>query len=263
MSERAILHIDMNNFYASVECMLNPNLKEYPIAVCGSQEERHGIVLAKNYKAKAFGVSTGEAIWQAKQKCPNLVTVPPHYEQYMRFSKLAREIYGRYCQFDPNEHIEGMRTGQQIILDERLSEPARLGERNFTIAHECGHDLINWQDPDYIPHQIINYRIRSHHKKLKTENDFKEWQANVVASCLLLRPNLVGWTLYTFAKKEKITVYDTNILFRADRTILRMMAQYLGVSQECLFYRLDRLKMLEHKPLSEYDPVMDALLFWR
>ena len=96
MSERAILHIDMNNFYASVECMLNPDLKKYPIAVCGSQEERHGIVLAKNYKAKAFGVSTGEAIWQAKQKCPNLVTVPPHYEQYMRFSKLAREIYGRY-----------------------------------------------------------------------------------------------------------------------------------------------------------------------
>ena len=69
--------------------------------------------------------------------------------------------------------------------------------------------------------------------------------------------------MYTFAKKEKITVYDTNILFRADRTILRMMAQYLGVSQEYLFYRLDRLKMLEHKPLSEYDSVMDALLFWR
>lgn len=96
MTERAILHIDMNNFYASVECMLNPELKPYPIAVCGDQEERHGIVLAKNYKAKAFGVSTGEAIWQAKQKCPNLIVVPPHYEQYMKFSKLAREIYGRY-----------------------------------------------------------------------------------------------------------------------------------------------------------------------
>ena len=81
MTERAILHIDMNNFYASVECMLNPVLKSYPIAVCGDQEERHGIVLAKNYKAKAFGVATGEAIWQAKQKCPNLVIVPPHYEQ--------------------------------------------------------------------------------------------------------------------------------------------------------------------------------------
>ena len=72
MTERAILHIDMNNFYASVECMLNPDLKPFPIAVCGSQEERHGIVLAKNYAAKAKGVSTGEAIWQAKQKCPKV-----------------------------------------------------------------------------------------------------------------------------------------------------------------------------------------------
>ena len=96
MSEKAILHIDMNNFYASVECMLNPELKSFPIAVCGSQEERHGIVLAKNYAAKACGVSTGEAIWEAKQKCRNLVIIPPHYDQYMKYSKLAREIYGRY-----------------------------------------------------------------------------------------------------------------------------------------------------------------------
>ncbi len=93
---RVILHCDMNNFYASVECMLNPELKNKPVAVCGSVEERHGIVLAKNYGAKAFGVSTGEAIWQAKQKCRDLVIVEPHYEQYMKFSKLAREIYGRY-----------------------------------------------------------------------------------------------------------------------------------------------------------------------
>ena len=54
---RSILHCDMNNFYASVECMLDPALKKYPIAVCGSVEERHGIVLAKNYKAKAFDKS--------------------------------------------------------------------------------------------------------------------------------------------------------------------------------------------------------------
>ena len=60
--KRVILHCDMNNFYASVECMLNPELKNKPVAVCGSVEERHGIVLAKNYAAKAFGVSTGEAI---------------------------------------------------------------------------------------------------------------------------------------------------------------------------------------------------------
>lgn len=93
---RDILHCDMNNFYASVECMLNPKLRNKPIAVCGSVEERHGIVLAKNYPAKAFGVSTGEAIWQAKQKCKDLVVVNPHYEEYIKYSKYAREIYSRY-----------------------------------------------------------------------------------------------------------------------------------------------------------------------
>ena len=93
---RKILHSDMNNFYASVECMLNPSLKGYPVAVCGSVEERHGIVLAKNYPAKAYGVATGEAVWQAKEKCPDLIVVPPHYEEYIKYSKLAREIYQRY-----------------------------------------------------------------------------------------------------------------------------------------------------------------------
>ena len=93
---RSILHCDMNNFYASVECMLDPSLKQYPIAVCGSVEERHGIVLAENYKAKAFDVKTGDAVWQVKQKCKDLVIVPPHYEEYIKYSKLARSVYERY-----------------------------------------------------------------------------------------------------------------------------------------------------------------------
>lgn len=93
---RNILHCDMNNFYASVECMLDPSLKKYPVAVCGSVEERHGIVLAKNYKAKAFNVQTGDAVWQAKEKCKDLVIVPPHYEEYIKYSKLARNVYERY-----------------------------------------------------------------------------------------------------------------------------------------------------------------------
>ena len=93
---RNILHSDMNNFYASVECMLNPSLKGKPVAVCGSVEERHGIVLAKNYPAKAYGVQTGEAVWQAQQKCPDLVIVPLHFDEYIKYSKLAREVYSRY-----------------------------------------------------------------------------------------------------------------------------------------------------------------------
>lgn len=93
---RKILHSDMNNFYASVECMLNPSLKGEPVAVCGSVEERHGIVLAKNYPAKAFGVQTGDAVWQAKEKCRDIIIVPPHYDECIKYSKLAREVYNRY-----------------------------------------------------------------------------------------------------------------------------------------------------------------------
>ncbi len=86
----------MNNFYATVECMLDPSLKGKCIAVGGSVEQRNGIILAKNYEAKAYGVKTGEALWQARQKCPNLIVVPPNYDQYLKFSKLARSIYERY-----------------------------------------------------------------------------------------------------------------------------------------------------------------------
>ena len=94
--ERVILHIDMNNCYASIECKLNPDLKGKCVAVAGNQEERHGIILAKNELAKSYGVKTGEPIWQAKKKCPELITVPPHYEEYLKHSKAARKIYSDY-----------------------------------------------------------------------------------------------------------------------------------------------------------------------
>lgn len=91
-----ILHCDLNNFYASVEQMLNPELKDKYIAVSGNPETRHGIILAKNTAAKQMGVLTGEAIWQAKLKCPELLCVAPHFDYYVHFSKRVREIYERY-----------------------------------------------------------------------------------------------------------------------------------------------------------------------
>ncbi len=94
--KRVIFHIDMNNFYASVECLLNPSLKNYAIAVAGDPNKRTGIILAKNYLAKVFGVKTGEAIWEARQKCPSLITVAPKYEKYQEISEKAHEIYYRY-----------------------------------------------------------------------------------------------------------------------------------------------------------------------
>ena len=95
-NNRVIMHIDMNNFYASVECLMNPSLKNYAVAVAGDPNKRTGIILAKNYLAKVFGVKTGEAIWEAKQKCPTLVTVAPHHDKYEEISKKAHAIYYRY-----------------------------------------------------------------------------------------------------------------------------------------------------------------------
>ena len=99
---RHILHVDQNCFYASVEMQRHPELRDKPLAVCGSQEERHGIVLTANYLAKPYGVKTGMAIWQARQRCPNLVILPPDMDEYIRFSRMARDIYEDYTdQIEP------------------------------------------------------------------------------------------------------------------------------------------------------------------
>lgn len=94
--ENGILHVDMNNFYASVECLFAPQYRDVPMAVAGDEKSRHGIILAKNMLAKEMGVKTAEPIWQAKRKCPGLQILPPHHQWYAHYSKLAKEIYSRY-----------------------------------------------------------------------------------------------------------------------------------------------------------------------
>ena len=93
---RTVLHSDLNHFYAAVECMRNPALRAHPVAVCGRQEDRHGIVLAKNCAAKACGVRTGETVWQAKTKCPGLIITDAHFSEYTKYSRLVQEIYADY-----------------------------------------------------------------------------------------------------------------------------------------------------------------------
>lgn len=88
-----ILHSDMNNFYASVECLDNPSLRGKPVAVTGDPDARHGIILAKNYEAKKYGIATGEPLWMARQKCPDVIFTPPRYDRYIEFSQAASQIY--------------------------------------------------------------------------------------------------------------------------------------------------------------------------
>ena len=94
--ERVILHCDLNSFYASVELLSRPELREFPVAVCGDPESRRGIILAKNEPAKAFGIKTAETIWQAKRKCPDLILLPPHHKLYRDFSRVINDLYGQY-----------------------------------------------------------------------------------------------------------------------------------------------------------------------
>lgn len=97
--DRTVLHIDCNKFYASVECLYRPEIRNKPVAVGGDVESRHGIILTKNEIASRYGLTVGEPLWKAKQKCPDLIVVPPNYPLYLRFSKLARLIYADYSEY--------------------------------------------------------------------------------------------------------------------------------------------------------------------
>ena len=136
--ERTILHCDCNSFYASVETLLDPTLAEGPAAVCGDPESRHGIILAKNEKAKAFGVQTAETIWQAKRKCPDLRLVAPHRAEYVKYSRRCNELYLQYTDLvDPfgidesfldvtgSKHLFG--TGEQIADELRRRMREEIG----------------------------------------------------------------------------------------------------------------------------------------
>lgn len=133
---RAILHSDLNSYYASVEMMLNPSLRGKAVAVCGSTENRHSIVLAKSELAKMAGVKTGMVNWEAKRCCPNLIMVQPNFEQYIKYSVLARNIYGRYTdQIEPY----GMDECWLDITGSSMGSPLAIAESiRETIKNELG-----------------------------------------------------------------------------------------------------------------------------
>ncbi len=136
-----VLHSDLNNFYATVEKKLFPELEGKPIAVCGDKEMRHGIVLAKSEEAKRFGVKTGDVIWEAKRKCPGLIIRPVRFGVYEEQSRAVREIYGRFtdlvepfgideCWLDVT-HSKTFGTGEEIA--EKIRRTVKE-ERGLTVS---------------------------------------------------------------------------------------------------------------------------------
>ena len=162
---RTILHSDLNNFYASVELLKHPECKDVPVVVCGSVEDRHGIVLAKNQIAKKLGVKTGEVLWEAERKCKNnLVKFTADFPSYLKVSEAVREIYGRYtdkieafgideCWLDVTESVRAFGTGEQIAekirktVKEEIGVTVSIGVSYNKIFAKLGSDM---KKPDAI-----------------------------------------------------------------------------------------------------------------
>ena len=158
MKQRVILHCDLNCFFASVEMLYNPELRNVPMAIAGDAENRHGIILAKNYPAKKMGVLTAEPIWKAKQKCPNLIIREPNYDNYQYFSKKVRALYYEYtdkvesfgldeCWLDISESIKLFGSIKNIVIDilkrikEEIGLTLSIGVSNNKIWSKLGSDI--------------------------------------------------------------------------------------------------------------------------
>lgn len=221
--ERVILHADMNNCYASIETMLNPKLKGIPLAVCGRREDRHGIVLAKSQEAKVLGVKTGEAIWEAQLKCPDLLIVPPNYDEYLKYSRWARDIYYDYsnqveaygideCWFDVSGSIHLFGKGRDIAeeirsrIKKELGITVSIGVSFNKIFAKLGSDM---KKPDAVT-EIAR-------------EDFKEkvWDLPV--------EELLGVGKASKKKLNRLMIFTIGDLARGDADLIRMKLGINGV----------------------------------
>ena len=133
MSGRVILHSDINCCYAAIEHLHHPELNGKPLAVGGDPESRHGIVLTSDYIAKKYGVKTGMALWQAKQLCPEITFVSPRMDLYLRFSRMAHEIYAEYTDLQEPYGID------ESWLD--VTDSATIKGDGYSIANEISNRM--------------------------------------------------------------------------------------------------------------------------
>lgn len=211
---RTILHVDLNNFYASVEILVNPALKGKFVAVCGSVENRHGIVLAKSENAKQMGVKTGMTIKEAESLCPNIVFVEANHKRFLAYSKLVRNIYRDYtdkiesfgideCWLDCTASLKMFGSGEFIAdeirrrVKEELGLTVSVGVSFNKVFAKLGSDL---KKPDGTT--VIDV------------NNFKEKIWNLPASDLLY----VGKSMIT--KLNKININTIGDLALTDREYL-------------------------------------------
>ncbi|MBP3630365.1 MAG: DNA polymerase IV [Clostridia bacterium] len=212
---RVILHSDLNNFYASCECLLRPELKGLPVVVCGKIKDRHGVVLAKNMIAKNAGIKTGMTLYEARKLQPNLEAVEANHDLYLKYSRLVKKIYSDYTDriesfgideawLDVTESVKLFGSGETIaeLIRKRVREEIGLtvsiGVSYNKIFAKLGSDI---KKPDAVT--VID------------KNNYKDIVWSLPVSDLLY----VGKA--TTKKLNALGIYKIGHLAKFDRCILR------------------------------------------
>lgn len=257
--ERAILHIDCNKFYASVECLHRPEIRNKPVAVGGSREERHGIILTKNEIAASYGVSTGEPLWQARQKCPELIVVPPNFPLYKRFSKMARNIYKDY-----SDYIEpfGLDENWIDITGSSKSPPAIAQEIRRRVKYELGITVsigVSWNK--------IFAKFGSDYKKpdavtVITRGNYKDIVWKSPCSDLLFvgpatKRKLNSYGIYTIGELANSGLSFLKSVFGKNGEILYSFANGLDTTPVCHMNDEQALKSIGNSTTTPRDMVND------
>lgn len=231
--KRVILHCDCNNFFASVETVLNPEYRGVPMAVCGSEKDRHGIVLAKNELAKKCGIKTAETVFSARKKCPGLVIAKPHYEAYSEYSRRVNAIYARYTDmiepFGIDESWLDVTASRKLFGDgEQIAERIRAevkAELGITVSIGVSFNKIyaklgsDYKKPDAVT--VIN------------EENYKE----------IVYPLPVGDMLFVGKRTcEELA-----------RLGIRTIGGLAGASEELLFAKFGKMGPAMHKYAAGFD----------
>ncbi len=222
-TSRAILHVDMNCFYASVEMAERPELRGLPVIVGGDEENRHGIVLTASYPAKRRGVKTGSALWEARRACPDAIIVPPRYGLYMRYSRLARSIYYQYTDlvepFGLDEAWLDISNSVQLQGGDALLVAQEISER---MVRELGVTVsvgLSWNK--------IFAKFGSDYDKPDGLTVITPYNA-----CNLVWPAPVGDLLYvgpaTKRKLNHLGIFSIGQLARADDELIRRTLGKMG-----------------------------------
>lgn len=244
--KKVILHSDMNSCYASIEAKLNPKLRGLPLAVAGNVENRHGIILAKSQEAKIFGIKTGEAIWQAKNKCPDLVVVPPHYDQYLVHSRAARKIYYDYtnqvepfgldeCFLDVTGSVHLFGSGRDIAYEIKERIKKELG---ITVSIGVSFNKIFAKlGSDYKKPDAVTVIEKEHFKDIV-------WPLPV--------ESMIGVGPATKRKLNSVGIYCLKDLAKSPMNLMKSMFGVVGVE---LWINANGLNMTRVKDFNHMDEI--------